>query len=69
MLIWEYHNYITGLPLKQNTAGQRIAFRQEITQNPRRVTTSYLVSGQSKVHAFEDVHEDCWNILDESPWD
>lgn len=57
------------LPLEQNTAGQRVAFRQEITQNPRRVTTAYLVSRESKVHTFEDVHEDCWNILNKRPWD
>ena len=56
-------------PLEQNTAGQRVTFRQEITQNPCRVATAYLVSGQSKVHTFEDVHEDCWNILDKSPCD
>ena len=67
MLIWDDHKLHNSLPLEQNTTGQRIAFRQEITQNPRRVTTSYLVSGQSKVHTHEDVHEDCWNVLDESP--
>lgn len=55
------------LPLEKNTAGERIAFCQEIPQNPRRVTASHLVSGQAKVHAFEDVHKYCWYVLDERP--
>ena len=54
-----------NLPLEKNAAGQRIALRQEITQNPRRITTSHLVSGQAKVHAFKYVHKDCWYVLDE----
>ena len=55
-----------NLPLEKNTAGKCIALCQEVTQNPCGVSTTHLVGGQTEVHAFENVHEDCWDVVDKS---